>query len=84
MSGFNNNSGTTQSSFEIGGPAGPALQSDPLVQAINLLDPTGTILLALRAGWAVNPNDVVTLVRLQSILNPPPPLGDPWASSSAG
>jgi hypothetical protein len=77
--------GTTKQSISIGGPAGPAVASDPFTLAINHTDPTGVIYIPVRVGFAQNPQDAVPLAQLQAMLTPAsPPPGDPWATSCAG
>jgi hypothetical protein len=78
MSGFDNNSGTTQPSFVVGGPTGVSLQSDSLTAALNVLAANG-ILAPARVGWAIGPNDAVSLYQLRSILNPTTFAGDATA-----
>lgn len=78
MAAFTNSLGTMAPAFAVGGPSGIQLQSDPVVQAINILAANG-ILGPLRVGWAVGPNDAVSLYQLGAILSPPAAQADPTA-----
>jgi hypothetical protein len=78
VSGFDTSQGTTQQAFAIGGPNGPSIQSDPYTQALNLLSAAG-VLVPTRVGWAVDPNDAVSLYQLRAILVPSTFVGDPLA-----
>jgi hypothetical protein len=69
MSTFNNSIGTTSPAFAIGGPTGPSVQADPIAAALNALAANG-ILAPMRIGWAVGPNDAVSLFQLGLILSP--------------
>jgi hypothetical protein len=73
MSGFDNNVGTTQASFAIGGPLGPTVQNDPqspspvgAIAVYNNLGVYGTI----RAGDPQIDADVVTLGFLRGLAKP--------------
>jgi hypothetical protein len=73
MSGFDNNVGTTQLSFAIGGPLGPTLQNDQqapspvgVMAVYNNLGVYGNI----RAADPIVDGDVVTLGFLRSLVKP--------------